>query len=475
MISIPRLTCVSLLLATAAWTSPAVAAPKCAYWSMTGWQPVYSGVILPPGSNPSRPEQMQGVLIVQERSGNDFKGIMQVEYFKTNAEGLQERTGEDGVLTGAIRQSARELRFTVSYPTFGTMEYEGWIVDDGRVEGLRRTSTPGTGDPNDPNSWSNTWHMKAPLPCASPPAESPFKVDRSVDVSGVVLLDRDSDSSSKARVENAITDRYPQPLPPVEVPGAADVALNPQPLPPVDGSARAVALNPQPLPPVERPGVDALNPQPLPPVERPGVADVALNPQPLPPVDGSAHAVALNPQPLPPVDRPGVDALNPQPLPPVRKRSRAVSLNPQPLPPVAKRDGGITLDSRPRARVHQPGVTETATALSIPLPKDVDPTSWRAGCIVAIPGSYVEVPGRPQDSYTEIVMRNAQQWDTACVWRAEAARIAKENEEAPLHWIEGPFGPHSCKPGFVWREAVERDDVCVTPDRRQAIRDNAKP
>lgn len=37
-----------------------------------------------------------------------------------------------------------------------------------------------------------------------------------------------------------------------------------------------------------------------------------------------------------------------------------------------------------------------------------------------------------------------------------------------------PYGPDTCKQGFVWREAINGDHVCVPPDRRtQAARDNA--
>jgi len=38
----------------------------------------------------------------------------------------------------------------------------------------------------------------------------------------------------------------------------------------------------------------------------------------------------------------------------------------------------------------------------------------------------------------------------------------------------GAWGPQTCKPGYVWREAQPRDRVCVTPDRRaRAHVDNA--
>ncbi|MEI9926750.1 MAG: hypothetical protein WDN44_02330 [Sphingomonas sp.] len=38
-----------------------------------------------------------------------------------------------------------------------------------------------------------------------------------------------------------------------------------------------------------------------------------------------------------------------------------------------------------------------------------------------------------------------------------------------------PYGPYTCKPGLVWREAVPGDLVCVSSPRRQTVRgDNAQ-
>jgi hypothetical protein len=35
-----------------------------------------------------------------------------------------------------------------------------------------------------------------------------------------------------------------------------------------------------------------------------------------------------------------------------------------------------------------------------------------------------------------------------------------------------PYGPDTCEAGFVWREAVRDDHVCVTPENRQRTRDD---
>ncbi|GAA2071811.1 hypothetical protein [Actinomadura alba] len=45
--------------------------------------------------------------------------------------------------------------------------------------------------------------------------------------------------------------------------------------------------------------------------------------------------------------------------------------------------------------------------------------------------------------------------------------------EAPAA-VAAPYGPYTCKNGFVWREAVPGDQVCVTPQiRDQAVDENA--
>jgi len=35
-----------------------------------------------------------------------------------------------------------------------------------------------------------------------------------------------------------------------------------------------------------------------------------------------------------------------------------------------------------------------------------------------------------------------------------------------------PYGPDTCKDGFVWREAFDGDHVCVLPQSRQRARDD---
>jgi hypothetical protein len=56
-------------------------------------------------------------------------------------------------------------------------------------------------------------------------------------------------------------------------------------------------------------------------------------------------------------------------------------------------------------------------------------------------------------------------------------KLIEVHPHDPMVAISTPvnFGPDTCKQGFVWREAVPSDHVCVTPDQRdQAKRDNAE-
>ncbi|MDP1729640.1 MAG: SH3 domain-containing protein [Devosia sp.] len=50
----------------------------------------------------------------------------------------------------------------------------------------------------------------------------------------------------------------------------------------------------------------------------------------------------------------------------------------------------------------------------------------------------------------------------------------EEEAEEPTPAPALPYGPDTCKDGFVWRDAIPGDHVCVTPDRRStAASENA--
>jgi hypothetical protein len=75
------------------------------------------------------------------------------------------------------------------------------------------------------------------------------------------------------------------------------------------------------------------------------------------------------------------------------------------------------------------------------------------------------------------VWREAVSGDDVCVTPATRTQTAQDNSQANnrVNPNGGPFGPKTCKDGYVWREAVPNDDVCVTPaTRSQAAADNAQ-
>ena len=65
---------------------------------------------------------------------------------------------------------------------------------------------------------------------------------------------------------------------------------------------------------------------------------------------------------------------------------------------------------------------------------------------------------------------------TVCVTPAVRSQTTQENQLAASRRDPngGPYGPDTCLPGYVWRDAFEGDHVCVTPDVRDAAaNDNA--
>lgn len=85
------------------------------------------------------------------------------------------------------------------------------------------------------------------------------------------------------------------------------------------------------------------------------------------------------------------------------------------------------------------------------------------------------LPYGPDTCKQGYVWRDAIPGDHVCVVPARRSLAAQENATAgarvdPL----GAYGPNSCKPGFVWREAYSGDVVCVTGARRsQVAQENA--
>lgn len=87
------------------------------------------------------------------------------------------------------------------------------------------------------------------------------------------------------------------------------------------------------------------------------------------------------------------------------------------------------------------------------------------------PPATPNLPYGPDTCKQGYVWRDAIPGDHVCVTPASRTTAANENAIAgSLVDPAGPYGPNSCKPGFVWREAYVGDVVCVTPARRAAVK-----
>ncbi len=74
------------------------------------------------------------------------------------------------------------------------------------------------------------------------------------------------------------------------------------------------------------------------------------------------------------------------------------------------------------------------------------------------------------------VWREAVAEDTICVTPAERTLARRQNAKAAQRRNPGggAYGPDTCRNGYVWRDAEEGDHVCVTPaERDQAAQQNA--
>ena len=72
------------------------------------------------------------------------------------------------------------------------------------------------------------------------------------------------------------------------------------------------------------------------------------------------------------------------------------------------------------------------------------------------------------------VWRDAVNNDHVCVKPANRDLARQQNMQAAAHVsvTDHAFGPDTCVQGFVWREANSADHVCVTPAERQMTRDD---
>lgn len=69
------------------------------------------------------------------------------------------------------------------------------------------------------------------------------------------------------------------------------------------------------------------------------------------------------------------------------------------------------------------------------------------------------------------VWREATDRDLVCVPPPARDRVGAENRAAGQRRAGGgAYGPDTCKPGFVWRETDPGDHVCVPPASRDLAR-----
>jgi hypothetical protein len=70
------------------------------------------------------------------------------------------------------------------------------------------------------------------------------------------------------------------------------------------------------------------------------------------------------------------------------------------------------------------------------------------------------------------VWRDAVAEDRVCVTPATRDQAKRDNAAAGGRWTPGPYGPETCKDGYVWREVTPKDRVCVTPEVRDRVLDD---
>jgi hypothetical protein len=87
-----------------------------------------------------------------------------------------------------------------------------------------------------------------------------------------------------------------------------------------------------------------------------------------------------------------------------------------------------------------------------------------------------DLPYGPNTCKQGYVWREAKPSDHVCVTPQTRDETAQENAQGPALKDPngGAYGPDTCLQGFVWRDAVPDDLVCVTPaSRDRAAADNA--
>ncbi len=97
---------------------------------------------------------------------------------------------------------------------------------------------------------------------------------------------------------------------------------------------------------------------------------------------------------------------------------------------------------------------------------------WRAAWVIAFPPN--PKPYGPDTCKQGYVWREASSTDHVCVTPDIRTQAANDNRQAANRRSPngGPYGPDTCKQGYVWREAFANDHVCVTPQTRSRAADD---
>jgi hypothetical protein len=94
--------------------------------------------------------------------------------------------------------------------------------------------------------------------------------------------------------------------------------------------------------------------------------------------------------------------------------------------------------------------------------------------VALTPSVRAALPYGPDTCRQGYVWRDAFQGDHVCVTPATRTEAAVANREAGAHRQPGggAYGPDTCQQGYVWREAHPQDHVCVTPATRAQTADD---
>ena len=94
--------------------------------------------------------------------------------------------------------------------------------------------------------------------------------------------------------------------------------------------------------------------------------------------------------------------------------------------------------------------------------------------LVAAPA--IAQPYGPETCRDGYVWRDAFPGDHVCVTPETRTQTAQDNSQANARRQPGgAYGPDTCRQGYVWREARPEDHVCVTPETRAtAAADNSQ-